>query len=221
MIKLYCCDISSLSKEQYNKLYSLASKERQQRAKNYLKYEDSVRCLVGEALLRYCLREKFGKEVEPRISYNKHQKPYIENMEKFFFNISHSGKWVVFAHNSKEIGVDIEKIKSKGQIDSFAKRFFTEKERMYIEENPEDKEKCFTEIWTGKEAYMKYLGTGLSEGLTTFSIDGKTKEVYDKEGKKIKDIQLCSWWIEEEYVLSACSDKTETRIERVSVEEIL
>ena len=171
--------------------------------------------------MRYCLREKFGKEVEPRISNNEHQKPYIENIDNFFFNISHSGKWVVLAHNSKEIGVDIEKIKSKGQIDSFAKRFFTEKERMYIEENPKNKEKCFTEIWTGKEAYMKYLGTGLSEGLTTFSIDGKTKEVYDKEGEKIKDIQLCSWWIEEEYVLSACSDKTETRIERVSVEEIL
>ena len=48
---------------------------------------------------------------ENDIRYSKLKKPYIENGD--YFNISHSGEYVVFVKSKEKIGIDIETINKK------------------------------------------------------------------------------------------------------------
>jgi 4'-phosphopantetheinyl transferase len=48
-------------------------------------------------------------------------------------------------------------------------RFFTSEEQSYISASP-DANIAFYEIWTKKEAYIKYIGKGLAVPLNSFSV---------------------------------------------------
>ena len=77
---------------------------------------------------------------EREIFKNENGKPYCDDV---FFNVSHSGKYVVLATANSEIGIDIEKIRDTEKIHSA--KGFTSKEE-------------FFEMWTKKESIIKYLG---------------------------------------------------------------
>ncbi|MBQ4119236.1 MAG: 4'-phosphopantetheinyl transferase superfamily protein [Clostridia bacterium] len=98
------------------------------------------------------------------LSKGNHGKPYFENLPDFHFNISHSGNFQVIAISNRPIGIDVERLKSVNP--NVAKRFCKD-EYGYITEC--DSDYRFIEIWTKKEAYLKYLGEGLHGGLNSFS----------------------------------------------------
>ncbi len=116
---------------------------------------------------------------------NEYGKPYIENCPAFHFNISNSYDLQVIAVSDSSIGVDIEKIRPVNQ--KVAKRFAKD-EYEYIAEQNSDY--AFIEIWTKKEAYLKYLGTGIAGGLSSFSVFNLKEPL--KTFKK------------EEYIISVC-----------------
>ena len=66
--------------------------------------------------------------------------------------------------------------------DLIAKRFFSENEYKYILES-ESQGNAFYEIWTKKEAYVKFLGTGLSTPLSSFDVTNKnlSSKFYTKQ----------------------------------------
>ena len=95
-------------------------------------------------------------------------KPFINNPYGVEFSISHSGNCVVVVIANNVIGVDLENVRAIEQY-KFAKRFFTTREfAIYYESS--NKECKFWEIWTKKEAYVKYLGAGISYGLKKFDV---------------------------------------------------
>ena len=94
--------------------------------------------------------------IEYDIFYNENRKPYIKN-NPIFFNISHSGEYIVCVVSDKEIGVDIQKITIKDKV---VDKICTENELKYPI-TPE----YFTILWVKKESYVKKLGIGLSFGL--------------------------------------------------------
>jgi len=100
------------------------------------------------------------------------------------FNVSHSGNYTVVAISNRPIGVDIEIIRDFSAI--LAKKLFNEDELKYISGTGPSRKKSlmqqsFYQIWTAKEAYLKYLGTGISGGVNSlsFTFDGK-KLIPDK-----------------------------------------
>ncbi len=99
------------------------------------------------------------------LSKGPHGKPYFENLPDFHFNISHSGNIQLIAISNRPIGVDVQRLKSVNL--NVAKRF-CEDEYGYITEC--DSDYRLIEIWTKKEAYLKYLGDGLHKGLNSFSV---------------------------------------------------
>ena len=99
------------------------------------------------------------------IMRNAHGKPYFKNIPDFHFNISHSGDFLAIAISNRDVGIDIEKIRKPDF--RITKRFCSD-EQAYITET--DSINRFFEVWTKKEACLKYKGTGLSGGLNTFSI---------------------------------------------------
>ena len=104
-----------------------------------------------------------------------------------FFNISHSHNLVVLVTSEdREIGVDVEEIKSRGQ--SLREYISSELEAKYIT----DDEKFF-EVWTSKESLCKAEGSGLSTHLSTiaaFPFDGAKEykgEIYRSKIMKYRD----------------------------------
>lgn len=91
------------------------------------------------------------------IFYNEYGKPYIKN-NPIYFNISHSGDYIVVIVSDRECGIDIEKIRpiKKSIIDKVC--LDSEKELICDD-------KSFTLMWTKKEAYSKYTGLGYAYGF--------------------------------------------------------
>lgn len=110
---------------------------------------------------------------EIEMQRDKGGKPYITVQGKKisdFFNISHTlGVGVVIFSNC-EIGIDIEVIESPD--DRIAQRFFHQNEKQYLYDSIGEREygKRFYEIWTKKEAYLKWNGMGLAGGLRNLNV---------------------------------------------------
>ncbi len=188
MIHLICTDISGLERSDYEILYQAASPERKKRADRYRRYEDSLRCLTAEALLRHALGTKqYTVETEPG------GKPRIATRPDFHFNLSHSGNWVVLAWGDTPVGVDVEQIREDMDFHAVARRFFSPEEQRAVEE-AECPVRRFHEIWTGKESWLKYTGTGLKYDLRAFSAlsPGDNLRLYSLELAEGYCMSLCT-----------------------------
>ncbi|MCC2626346.1 MAG: hypothetical protein K0R14_2219 [Burkholderiales bacterium] len=143
--------------------FSLAD---QKKIISYYRYKDRLISFTSHLLQRFylpyitnCAR---GKLV---INYTTHFKPYISSPKdiasNFNFNITHCYNQVVlgiYRGNDYAIGVDIEHIDSKINIDEMAPMVFSKSERKFIDNSPAN----FFKLWTKKEALIKALGTGFA-----------------------------------------------------------
>lgn len=125
------------------------------------------------------------------IQISEKGKPYILNKD-LFFNISYTDSMYAIGLSDNEIGVDIEKIRNGFKESIIAKRVFSNGERKYIKEG--DSRKRFFEIWTMREAYVKYLGVGIDGGFFRMNILD-IKKRFNIETRFVGDI-----------VISVCSD---------------
>lgn len=82
------------------------------------------------------------------------------------FNLSHSGDWALIAVAiDQPVGVDVEQIRSI-EFQLLAERFFHPQEAESIALLPsEEQQLAFFQFWTRKEAYLKAIGCGITNGL--------------------------------------------------------
>ena len=92
-------------------------------------------------------------------------KPMADNC---FVSISHSGDMVAVCTSENPIGIDIEKIDDKRNLEKLSNRVFCGKELDAFKNNPTPE--LFYEIWTQKEAYSKIDGQGVNEIMSGFDI---------------------------------------------------
>lgn len=181
-------DISDFDENFFDKIRS---------AENIISLSDKDRkannpSFVGRVLLGYMLKRNFGLE---RFSfcYGENQKPYLKN-EDIFFNISHSGKYVLCTVDSKETGCDIQV--NTVFNERIAKRFFAENEYRLLK-NSSDKDKLFTKLWVMKESILKKEGSGISGGVSTYDFSAYVDEnFFEYCGNKFScfdtgDAQIC------------------------------
>ncbi len=154
------------------------SDERRARTERMRSERDRITSVIAELTVRMQAAKCTGmRNDEIFFDYGEHGKPFLRGRDDFCFSFSHAGEYIAFACGSSPVGVDIEN-SSRGS-EKLAKRFFTEEEYRSIYGDSERRE-SFVRVWTAKEAYVKYLGTGLSEGLDTFSVlDDSTGCVFD------------------------------------------
>lgn len=132
-----------------------------------------------------------NKEIE--YVTNKHGKPYIDGYPEFQFNISHTRNAIAVAFSNHEIGIDIEKIdRTHNQLLS---HLYTPYEQKYILSH-KDPNRAFYEIWTKKEAYVKYIGIGLALPLNSF-------DVFEIEHSK-----LIHTYKKKKYIIACCCKET-------------
>ncbi len=119
----------------------------------------------AKLLLKFGLSKYFG--IKNNYSFSKYDggKPFLNEYPDIDFNISHTKGMIVCGITDKgKIGVDIEHLRKVHKGVS-AKVFHCD-EIAYIDLSSDDSENRFFEIWTKKEAYTKYLGTGLRNNIT-------------------------------------------------------
>lgn len=155
---------------------------------------DKLLCLAAGLLIS----KTFGKENVKKIKLSEHGKPYIENGS--YFNLAHSGNYVVLAVDSKPVGVDIEQHKERN-FEAIARISFHEKERELLMRS-KTKQETFYELWTLKESYMKAVGRGFNLPPTSFYFDlsggitlhagGDQREFYIHRGIEGYTIALCT-----------------------------
>ena len=175
MYKLYLLDLKELNDDNtflffFNKL----NKVQKEKVKEYsLRKKQNI--LLSECLLYNYF---FSNE---EFFYNQYGKPYLKNK---YFNISHADNYLLLGIADEEIGVDMQKITFKKNVE----KLFSEEEQNLLKTA---KEKMFTRYWVLKESYAKYLGVGISKKILQETIKKKDVYFYEYEDLNGYMIAVC------------------------------
>jgi 4'-phosphopantetheinyl transferase len=99
--------------------------------------------------------------------YNEYGKPLVDGVH---FNVSHAGGIAMIAvSRTREVGIDVERIKPSIAHEQIPERFFAPREVAALRALPESQQvEAFFGYWTRKEAYMKARGLGFALESTSF-----------------------------------------------------
>ena len=110
-----------------------------------------------------------------RFSPGPHGKPVLVppfDGESVHFNLSHShGLALCAIARGREVGVDIERVRTGAAALAIAARFFSPREQAALRALPAAAVyPAFFRLWTCKEAYVKATGAGISRALRTVEV---------------------------------------------------
>ncbi len=145
IVKLVVLDIE-LALHHQKKLLEKVNDKQKEKAFGYKNEADQIRSLASSYLIN-------SLSSEPLL-FNDTGKPFFENGP--FFNISHSGRYIVMAVSNKEVGVDIEENVERNM--SALIRIFNEAEAKMIKEHAD-----FYYLWCAKESLIKCMGSSISK----------------------------------------------------------
>ncbi len=144
-------------------MMAYVSEERREKILRNRQPLDRKLSLYGALLLPYACSKEFGlsfQETDP--VWPSRGKPYLRTHSEIHFSIAHSGGCAAAAVSDEEIGIDAELIREAPM--RALKRAFSasENERILASSNSNLE---FFRIWTRKEAYGKYLGSGITRDV--------------------------------------------------------
>ncbi len=189
----------------YSSLLNKIRKSKRVKLERFKFYEDALRSLFGELLLKYALEKHFTVDYDNEIiTENEFGKPFLKN-KQITFNISHSGNWSVIVCSTNNSGIDIEKI-GKPPYEIMYKNFTQSEIEQIQEYSNEDKVEKFYQIWTLKESYIKMLGKGLTKPLDSFSIDAFSDNNLNvkENNQKISDVHFRLFRLDLEHIMAVC-----------------
>ncbi|MFI3212629.1 MAG: 4'-phosphopantetheinyl transferase superfamily protein [Eubacteriales bacterium] len=203
--ELYILNVEYLYDDiKFREKFNLLEKEKQENVMKNANLNDRVRAL-GKYLL---LKRVFElHEIENHdIGYEEYGKPYMIHEDEFFYNISHSGEYVVCAVGNTPIGVDIQEWKAVKE--NVAKRFFSKEEIKQLNCcKPEQWESLFYRYWTAKESYIKFTGLGMKQRLDSFQVEFDKQSIVDDNHQE--KIHIKEYFCLENYSITACSNSRE------------
>lgn len=200
-MKVYLTDITPLlDKETFERMLELVSHERRLKAEQYHFMKDKALSLGAGILMQYGFKQ-FGIDAYV-LDYNEYGKPYLKPpFDNIYFNLSHSGNYVMGVFGDVENGCDIEKIANVSF--EISKYCFSEEEQEILIHST-NQSYCFYALWTRKESLSKAMGTGLlNEMRHKLAVNGKD-EFISISGQSY---YLRSYPLPDEYVGSVCSLK--------------
>ncbi|HDR7659974.1 MULTISPECIES: 4'-phosphopantetheinyl transferase family protein [Bacillus] len=211
MIKIQAFYIPShINPYLFERLFKLVDLDKQKKINQFTSVKDSYRSLIGDIAIRLLVCQKYHiSNNKIFYQYNKYNKPNIALNPPFFFNISHSGDWVVVISHTSEVGIDIEKIQD---IDiNISSKYFTYFEHQNLLScKEEDRIPYFFDLWTLKESYIKFVGKGLSIPLNSFLIEKTCSEQFKirnihENFDNIENVFFKQYILDSNYSLSACA----------------
>ena len=143
-------------------------------------FGDAVECT--SALKAFGHVENVCKTAEGR--------PYFPDHPEIFFSVSHSGDYAACSVSDVPNGIDIQE--HRKLCCDISGRFFATEEDDYLKKVSVNSTKDFYDLWCLHEAYMKYTGEGLKQGMKDVSFLDALKGDHAKtyfnaaDGKKIR-----------------------------------
>ena len=137
---------------------------------------DRHRFIVARARLRQLLATRLGvRPAAIELTSGPYGKPMLAprfRASELRFNVSHSADLAVYAFaRGREIGVDVEAIRSIPDADKISARFFSAGEAAaYAALDAGSRPIAFVNCWTRKEAFLKALGGGLNYPLDRIEV---------------------------------------------------
>jgi len=150
--------------------FSGLTEDEQARANRFVRRVHQRRFVACRYQLRQILGQLSGiPDSELRFRYGSYGKPEIPGDRRVHFSVAHSeGIGVIATSTVVPVGVDLEVSASHEEL---AFRVLTRNELAAFQRHPGDKAELFLQYWTGKEAFLKLWGLGLSLEPSAIEID--------------------------------------------------
>ncbi len=180
MVVYYLSDFESVTQKHIDQMLVWMPQQQQELVRSMKTLQRQREQAVAYAMLSLALYEKDNNIYSPDIvlrhihieqlnfdnrdfafplwELKEHGKPFLTNHDGIEFNISHCSKAIVTAISTDIIGIDVEGRRRFSE--SVLQRAFNEKEQ-YLVKKSDEPELEFARIWTRKEAWFKYTGTGI------------------------------------------------------------
>lgn len=213
-MKVYFMQVLETLSFDVEKMRSKVSHIRWEKAMSYVNRKDQNLSLLAYLLWKYASQEK-----ETTWKLGKLNKPYIEG--KVRFNIAHTQGMVACALSHQgEVGVDVEKIEPRNYLKKLDFIMSTEE----IEQIGKNS-KFFFQLWTLKEAFLKWKGTGIIDNLAQISFSEHIKNGMAnlEEYKKLQGVYQDGEFIsieKHDYYISAFHDNNKELVDVKEIEEL-
>jgi 4'-phosphopantetheinyl transferase len=177
-----------VDKRCFELLRQLLTLDERQRADEFQLDMPRRRFVIARAALRVLLgRFLDAPPAAVELRVDEFGKPMIEanrNDLGLRFNVAHSDELALIAITlNREVGVDVERLRSVGQAAQIAERYFHSTEIQSILGAPaNDRDAVFLGCWTAKEAALKAIGTGITGSLAEFYVS------FDSDGSAVIDV---------------------------------
>lgn len=176
---------------QIEKLLDDLSPDEISQAKRFHFQQDRQRFMWCHALLRLVLSRYLGVDPNELVfRYSPYGKPYlvdIPDRPRLNFNLSHSNMIALFAiAQDREVGIDVERIRRDFPWEETANHFLSREQNEALYDLPKALQcETFFRRWTGKEAYLKARGVGISlplDQIDTPSVPGRKGNFFRVRG---------------------------------------
>ena len=212
-----CMQLTSAAQELEPQLLAQVPEVHKPRIFRYKREEDRLRSLLCWHLLCMGWRQEFGEPL-PEIVRKKNGKLYVQEQaytdDGRYFNFSHCNTGVCCAIGSRELGVDMQNIRTVTH--TLQTRCCSAQELAWLAQAEErgQKEQLFALLWSRKEAMGKMDGRGITLDLRTLGWmeDGRleipsgmgTEQNFDHSDQASELLHGRSWYLTENTALAIC-----------------
>lgn len=152
----------------------LAADERA-RAERFHFEKDRLHFAKTRSALRRLLARYLGAAPEALLfAKGPHGKPRLfgQEVSRLRFNVSHSAEWALLAFAlDREVGIDVESHERRTDVDTLLGAVCTPAEQAALRGlEPGERRRAFFGLWTGKEAVLKAMGSGLTVSPTRLEL---------------------------------------------------
>lgn len=194
MLRIYHASVLPLLGQKGGEGLSQYRREKLARISNPMAY---ARSLGAERLLMAALQELDGPMPPLEITCSEAGKPALQDGPAF--SLSHSGERVLCALSDEPVGADLQQLRPCNP--ALVRRFFTAEEGAWLEAQQE-RDLAFTLLWSLKESYVKFLGSGIAET----HLDSFTVRVLPDGRARIDGSSVKLWYaVCGGYVMAVCS----------------
>jgi len=184
------------------------------RAQRFVHSTDRSRFILSRGGLRYLLGQYLNCSPKSlTFACSAYGKPSLaDNPEGVYFNLAHSGQWVVYAVGKTPwLGIDVEVVTPRADLKTLIQHCLTAKEQGALPAFAEEQLILFLKYWTLKEAHLKAIGLGLSYPMTEIQIAWSPQPYLERSvsiNETVKDWMTALWWPDGEAIAAICVEQS-------------
>lgn len=209
-MKLYIIHMNQpLKKELQSLLLDIVSVEKRKRIQAFHHWQDAQRSLTGDVFVRKLIQDRYqipSRDIQ--FYQNPYGKPFVKGIEDFYFNLSHSGEYIICGVGNRDLGVDIQRVEAlHAGMEEYV--FSSRELARYEQLSASEKVAFFYEIWALKESYIKAVGKGLSIPLSSIEMITEDHPIKVLCPYINKTYFFQQYDIKEDYKTAVCWEKEE------------